>query len=98
MKDVNIVVYTMKGCPHCEHFKEMLTKENIEFHDRDIDKFDKEYELFSEITKNDMIPAMLIIEGNDEKYESFMYVPEKDYNELNEAMEIVKNHYSKKII
>ena len=36
MKNLNIVVYTMKGCPFCDDFKKMLTEEDIEFIDRDI--------------------------------------------------------------
>ena len=85
----------MKGCPFCDQFKEMLVKEGIEFFDRDIDKFKDEYNTFSKITENDMIPALLIIEGNDEDYESFLYAPDKDYNELTEAVDIIKKHRKK---
>lgn len=92
MKNLNVVVYTMKGCPFCDEFKEILKKESIEFFDRDIDEFEEEYELFSEITNNDMIPALLIIEGDEKDYKSFIYAPERDYNELNEALEIIKKH------
>jgi len=92
MKDLNVIVYTMKGCPFCVDFKEMLTKESIEFFDRDIDEYSDEYELFTEVTDNDMIPALLIIEGDDEKHESFLYAPERNYNELSEAVTIIQEH------
>ena len=82
----------MKGCPFCVDFKEMLTKEGIEFFDRDIDEYADEYELFTEVTDNDMIPALLIIEGDDEKHESFLYAPERNYNELSEAVTIIQGH------
>lgn len=95
MKDLTIVVYTMKGCPYCEQFKELLKNESIEFFDRDIDDYKEEYDLFTEITSNDMIPAMLIVEGDEKNYESFLYVPDKDYTQLTEAMDIVRNHLSK---
>ena len=95
MKDLNVIVYTMKGCPFCVDFKEMLTKEGIEFFDRDIDEYVDEYELFTEVTDNDMIPALLIIEGNDEKHESFLYAPERNYNELSEAVTIIQGHRQK---
>ena len=85
----------MKGCPFCTDFKEMLTKEGIEFFDRDIDDYHEEYELFMEVTENDMIPALLIIEGDDEKYGSFLYAPDRDYNDLNEAVSIIKGHQTK---
>jgi len=95
MKDLSVVVYTMKGCPYCVDFKEMLTKEGIEFYDRDIDEFSDEYDIFTKITENDMIPALLIIESEKEKNDSFLYVPDKDYNELTEAVDIIKKHRKK---
>jgi hypothetical protein len=48
--------------------------------------------MFSEITNNDMIPALLIIEGGGKDYKSFLYTPEKNYNELTEAIQIIKEH------
>ena len=95
MSKLSVVVYTMKGCPFCTEFKEILTKEGIEFHDRDIDLYEQEYDVFSKVTGNDMIPALLIIEGDLKKHESFMYVPEKNYNELTEAVEIIRGHQKK---
>lgn len=82
----------MKGCPFCEDYKKMLQEENIEFVDRDIDEFEDEYSLFVEVSNSELIPAMLIIESEDEDYESFIYVPDQDYMELKEALEIVKHH------
>jgi len=95
MKELTVVVYTMKGCPHCVNFKEMLTTEGIEFVDRDIHEFEEEYKIFSEITDNELIPALLIIEGNEKKNKSYLYAPDKDYDELTEALEIIKHHKSK---
>jgi glutaredoxin len=92
MKDLSVVVYTMKGCPFCEQFKDLLTTEGIEFFDRDIDQYKEEYDLFSKITENDMIPALLIIEGEGDDHESFLYVPDKDYYELTEAVDIIRTH------
>ena len=85
----------MKGCPFCTDFKDMLTNEGIEFFDRDIDDYEEEYQLFTEVTDNDMIPALLIIEGNDQEHKSFLYAPERDYNELSEAVSIIKEHRKK---
>jgi glutaredoxin len=92
MNELNVIVYTMKGCPFCTDFKDMLTKEGIEFFDRDIDEYKKEYDMFSEITNNDMIPALLVIEGNGKKHKSFLYAPDRNYNELTEAVDIIKKH------
>lgn len=92
MKKVSVIVYTMKGCPFCDEFKNLLESENIPYHDRDIDVYEKEYDTFSKITENDMIPALLIIEGDTKDHKSFLYAPERNYNELTEAVEIIKKH------
>lgn len=92
MSKLSVVVYTMNGCPFCTEFKDLLVKEGIEYHDRDIDLYEDEYNIFSKVTGNDMIPALLIIEGDLKKHKSFMYVPEKNYNELTEAVEIIRKH------
>ena len=95
MKDLSIVVYTMEGCPFCTEFKELLVKESIEFFDRDIDKFKTEYDVFVEITGNDMIPSLLIIEGDSKNHESYLYAPERNYDELTEAVDIINGHRKK---
>lgn len=95
MKDSFVIVFTMKSCPFCTDFKEMLQKENIEFYDRDIDEFKEEYDLFTQLTNNEMIPAVMIIETEGDKNNSFLYAPERDYNELSEAVEIIKKHILK---
>lgn len=85
----------MKGCPFCDDFKKMLKEENIEFFDRDIEEHESEYNIFSEVTDNDMVPALLIIEGDENDYESFLYAPERNYNELTEALELIREHRRK---
>lgn len=62
--------------------------------ERDIDVFEEEYNLFSEINDNDMIPALLIIETIDGNHKAYPYVPDRDYQELTEAVEIIQNHRS----
>lgn len=87
-----VVVYTMKGCPFCVEFKDMLKENKIKFIDRDIDKYSDEYDLFVKATENDYIPALMIIERDKEKQKPFLYAPERDYNELTEALDIIKKH------
>ena len=92
MKTLNVVVYTMKGCPFCDEFKQMLVNDGIEYHDRDIDEHKEEYDLFSQVSNSELIPALLVIEGDEDNPESFVYVPDRDYFELTEAVDIIKNH------
>jgi hypothetical protein len=39
-----------------------------------------------------MIPALLIIDGDGKDHKSFLYAPERNYNELTEAVEIINQH------
>jgi hypothetical protein len=43
------------------------------------------------------LTALLIVEGDEDKPESFLYVPDRDYFELNEAVDIIKEHRAKVI-
>lgn len=95
MNNINIIVFTMKGCPHCTDFKKMLQEKKIDFYDRDIDDYNDEYQLFLKITENNFIPALLIIETDGDKQESFVYAPESHYNTLEEAVVIIENHLTK---
>lgn len=90
-----VVVYTMKGCPFCTEFKDMLKENKIKFIDRDIDKYSEEYDLFVEATENDYIPALMILEDRGGKTTPHLYAPERDYNELTEALDLVKKHLIK---
>lgn len=92
--DLSVIVYTMKGCPFCTDFKKLLEESKIEFHERDIDEFSDEYDLFSNINNNDMIPALLIIETENGNHTAYQYVAERDFNELTEAVAIINNHRS----
>lgn len=90
--EVSVIVYTMKGCPYCVDFKKMLDETKIEFFERDIDEFSDEYDLFSKINNNEMIPAVLIIETENGEHTAYQYVPERDFHELTEAVAIIENH------
>ena len=58
----HLVVFTMKGCPHCGDFKTMLEENNITFYEHDIDEHNEEYEMFVQITENEFVPAFMVIE------------------------------------
>ena len=78
----------MKNCPWCQQFKEKLKEQNIKFFNRDIEKYKDEYELFVEITQNDFVPSFMIV--NDDNESAELFAPDRDYNDINEAVEIVK--------
>lgn len=82
----------MKGCPFCDEIKKKLSESNINFIDRDIHDYEDEYDDFSKITESDSVPALLIIEESVDKVEPFFYVPEKNFDLIDEAVEIIKEH------
>jgi glutaredoxin len=82
----------MNGCPFCSMMKDKLIESDIKFYERDIDVHKDEYDLFVEITENDYVPAFMIIEGDDEKQPiTSLYAPDRDFNDLDEGIEIIKN-------
>ena len=96
MKDLNVIVYTMEGCPHCIDFKKMLKEEGIEFFDRDIDEYEEEYNLFVEATGSEFVPAFMLIENfEDENPNSSLFVPDRDFNDVEEGLTIIKEFYER---
>ena len=84
------VIFTMKGCPFCDMLKDMLTEAEIPFINRDIDDYKEEYDMFSEVVGNEYVPALMLIETPEESPKSELYAPERDYNDLEEAVQIIK--------
>lgn len=90
--DKLVVLYTMKSCPHCHDFKGMLNKENLEYIDRDIDDYKEEYDIFVEITENEYVPCFMTIESPESKKpKTTLYAPERDFDELEDAVKIIRN-------
>lgn len=92
-KIIEVVLYTMKGCPYCNELKELLNDRNISFIDRDIEENLEEYELFVKVTASELVPSIMIVEKNNGDISAYTYVPERDYNELEDACKIILEHY-----
>lgn len=88
-----VILYSMKGCPWCEKMKEALNEDNIEYRERDIDVYKKEYDMFVEATGNDYVPAFMLmkLEGKTIK-DVRLLAPERDYDDIPEAIEKVKKY------
>jgi glutaredoxin len=77
----------MKGCGWCDDFKKMLKENDIKFKNRDIEKYQEEYDLFVEV-KNDYVPAFMIVDTKSESAE--LFAPDIDFDGLESALEIIK--------
>ncbi len=86
----------MEGCPYCVQMKDQLNESNIDFVERDIEEHKDEYDMFVEITENEFVPAFMIVESPDtDDHKSYLYAPERDYNEIEEGVAIIKEHFEK---
>ena len=87
-----VIVYTMKGCPQCVVFKELLTQNNVDFHDRDINEYPEEFDMFVELTGKDYVPAFILVdESESDEPIPMLFAPEEDFNELEEGVQIILN-------
>jgi glutaredoxin len=84
----HLVLFTMEGCPHCVDFKKILKEDGLNFIDMDINKYPEEYGMFSKITENEYVPAFMIVDDQTNLVEYF--APDRDYQDLNEAINLIK--------
>lgn len=90
--DKVVILYTMKGCPFCDMIKNQLTENEVFFHERDVNEYEKEFDMFVEIVGSDYVPAFMLVEdvnGDDPK--PFLFSPENDFETIDEGVEIIKN-------
>ena len=74
----------------------MLKEANIVFIDRDIDDHEEEYDMFVEATGNDFVPAFMLVENPEsEKPNTGLYAPDRDYEDLEQGLGIIKEFFEK---
>ena len=88
-----VVLYSMKGCPWCDKMKEALNEGKIEYRERDIDTYKKEYDMFVEATGNEYVPAFMLMKVDGETVKDVrLLAPERDYDDIPEAIEKIKKY------
>ena len=88
-----VILYTMKGCPWCQIMKDELKEARVKYVERDIDDHKDEYDILVEATSNDYLPALMLITINKgESSDVKLLVPDRDFQEISEAVEKVKNY------
>lgn len=95
--DKLLVLYTMKGCVHCETMKTQLKEEGIDYYDRDINEYSDEYDMFVEITENDYVPAFMIVESPEVEPKTLLFAPGKDFEDIGDGVNIIKEHFNNEL-
>ncbi len=81
---MEVKVFSMKGCPHCDNLKNKLKENKIDFTEIDVDENEKLYESFSKKVGNDFLPAILI--------DKTAFLPDRSFNTIDEAVTQIKTH------
>jgi glutaredoxin len=59
---IKIFLFTMEGCPYCVEMKDLLSKDGIEYLEKDIVQHESEFDDFSTLVGgNEFVPAILCI-------------------------------------
>lgn len=81
---MEVIMFTMKGCPHCDNLKKKLTENKISFVEKDVDEHEKLYEKFSKSVKSDFLPAVII--GKK------AFVPDRSFKTIDQGAQIIENY------
>lgn len=85
---MEVIVFSMEGCPHCDNLKNQLIEKNIKFIEKDVDKHEVLYESFSKKVDSEFLPAILI--GKK------AFIPERSFKTIDQAVQIIQTHLSER--
>ena len=83
---MEVIVFSMEGCPHCDNLKQKLTEKEIKFTVKDVDEHEVLYESFSKKVDSEFLPAILI--GKK------AFIPDRSFKTIDQAVKIIENHLS----
>jgi glutaredoxin len=89
MKD-KIYVFTLDGCAYCTFLKNKLNDLNIPFTEIEVTVNEHLWDQVVKQTGLDNLPTVYIQKEN--KDTGPVYVPDRDFNNQDEIIEIIKNH------
>ena len=88
MKEIEI--YTLPNCPACKRLKETLTKENIEYVNKDTKEFDEEWKDVQRTTKTYFLPTI--------KIGDIYLSPNRDFKNDEDAIRLIKDAVEGKLV
>ena len=83
---MEVILFSMKGCPYCEDLKNKLIEREIKFIEKDVDENEVLYESFSKKVDSEYLPAIMI--GKK------AFIPERSFKTIEQAVGIIENHLS----
>jgi glutaredoxin len=83
---MKIYILTTYGCEYCEELINKLNNLNIQYIDIKIDDHPAIWVNVMLETKSDAIPVLII---NKNESESIIYIPVRDFNTIDELIEII---------
>jgi hypothetical protein len=74
--------------------KEQLGKEGVPYLERDIDEHVEEYNEFVQITKNEFVPALMLIslDEDNEPFNVKLLAPETDFENIEDGVRMAKEY------
>jgi len=81
---MEVILFSMKGCPYCDDLKNKLEEKKIRFVERDVDEHEILYESFSKKVDSEFLPAVVI--GKK------AFVPEKSFKTIEQAADIIESY------
>jgi glutaredoxin len=85
-----IVIFTLNDCIHCSELKQKLIDISIPFYDIEITKNKKLWDNVISQTGYDVLPTVFI--QSDDEGNGLVYTPGRDFQDINEIIEIIKKN------
>ena len=85
-----ILIFTLNGCLQCRDLKMKLTEQSISFKDIEITKNQELWKQVTTQTGYDLLPTVFI--QNDDNSTGTVYIPDRDFQDINEIIEIIKSN------
>ncbi len=90
MKNYQIVLYSMEGCPYCDELKGYLQNEGMDYKPIDIEEKEHLWEKVKNITGEDYVPTAMVV--NTDTGSPKFFVPDVHFEEPKECFELVKDY------
>lgn len=81
---MEVIMFTMKGCHHCDKLKKILSESNISFVEKDVDEHERVYNNFSKAVKSEYLPAVVI--GKQ------VFIPERSFKTIEQAGKSIQKY------